>query len=232
MHDFPPFPGFRPEAFDFLRQLAQNNERDWFKPRKETFDDEVIWPFRCLIVDVTRQATDLDLPLTGDPKRSIFRIYRDTRFSKNKAPYKTHVGAVLSRAGHRKDSGGVYIHIEPENTFMAAGFWRPETPMLRAWRTHMAEAPALFLEMIRRLDAAGLALDHRQDALKRMPRGFENLADSEIGDYLRWKSFIVVRTVPDEALQTPDFTQSVVQMMQDVLPLLEYGWQFEGAVTA
>jgi len=94
----------------------------------------------------------------------------------------------------------------------------------------MAEAPALFLEMIRRLDAAGLALDHRQDALKRMPRGFENLADSEIGDYLRWKSFIVSRTVSDEALQSPDFTQSVVQMMHDVLPLLEYGWQLEGAV--
>ena len=232
MHDFPPFPGFRPEAFDFLRQLAQNNERDWFKPRKETYDDEVLWPMRCLVADASRQAAALGLPLTGDPKRSLFRIYRDIRFSKNKNPYKTHAGAVLSRSGERRDNGVVYIHVEPGKAFIAGGFWRPETSLLRAWRARMAEAPALFLEMTRRLDTAGLALDYGQDTLKRMPRGFENLADTEVAHYLRWKSFIVSRTVSDEALQSPDFTQALVQMMHDALPLLEYGWQLEGAVTS
>lgn len=195
MHDFPPFPGFRSEAFTFLRELAQNNRRDWFKPRKEIFDDEVIWPFRCLIVDAARQATALGLPLTGDPKRSLFRIYRDTRFSKNKDPYKTHVGAVLSRTGSHKDNGVVYLHVEPGKAFVAAGFWRPEASLLRAWRGRMAEAPALFLEMARTLDTAGLALDYGHNALKRMPRGFEALADTDVADYLRWKSFIVSRAV-------------------------------------
>ena len=84
--------------------------------------------------------------------------------------------------------------------------------------------------MTRRLDTAGLALDYGHDALKRMPRGFEILADTEVAHYLRWKSFIVSRTVSDEALQSPDFTQAIVQMMHDALPLLEYGWQLESAV--
>src|SRR5690606_41334595 len=82
--DFPPFPGFRPEAFDFLRALAAHNDREWFKPRKEVYEDEVLWPFRCLVADVTREARAQGIPLAGDPQRAIFRIYRDTRFSKDK----------------------------------------------------------------------------------------------------------------------------------------------------
>ena len=230
MHNLPPFPGLRTEALDFLRQLAQNNERDWFKARKATYDDEVLWPMKCLVVDAARQATSLSLPLTGDPKRSIFRIYRDTRFSKNKQPYKTHAGAVLSRSGSRKDNGVVYIHVEPGKAFLAGGFWRPETSLLRAWRARIAEAPALFLEMAHTLDDAGLPLHHANNTLKRMPRGYEDLADTETADYLRWKSFIVTRDVPDEALQSPDFTQTVVQMARDTLPLLEYGWQLTETV--
>lgn len=230
MHDLPPFPGFRSEAFDFLRQLAQNNERDWFKARKTTYDDEVLWPTKCLVADAARQMASLDLPLTGDPKHSLFRIYRDTRFSKNKQPYKTHAGAVLSRSGSRKDSGVVYIHVEPDKAFLAAGYWRPEASLLRAWRARLAEAPALFLNMAHTLDAAGLTLQHGDNTLKRMPRGYETLADTEAATYLRWKSFLVTRPVPDEALQSPDFTQAVVQMARESLPLLDYGWQLTEAV--
>ena len=232
MHDLPPFPGFRSEAFDFLRQLAQNNERDWFKARKATYDDEVLWPMKCLIVDAARQIAALGLPLTGDPKNSLFRIYRDTRFSKNKQPYKTHAGAVLSRSGSRKDSGSVYIHFEPGKAFLAAGYWRPESSLLRAWRARMAEAPAFFLEMARTLDAAGLPLQHGDNSLKRMPRGFEALADTEAAEYLRWKSFFVTRSVSDEALQSPAFTEAVVQMAHESLPLLDYGWQLTETVAS
>lgn len=226
MTDYPPFPGFRDEAFDFLKQLAQHNERDWFKPRKETFEDEVQWPLRCLVADAARQATYHDLPFSGDPKRALFRIYRDTRFSKNKQPYKTHVSAVLSRTGRRKEPGGLYLHIEPGHSFLAAGFWKLETPALRRWRTRIADEPAAFLDVRRRLAEAGLALETRE-ALKRMPRGFEDYAETDVADVLRWKSFTTSRSFPDVALQTPDFTGDVVQMMRDVRPLLEYGWEVE-----
>ena len=229
MHDYPPFPGFRDEAFAFLRDLKANNARDWFKPRKTTYDDEVLWPLRCLVADAGREAAQAGLPLAGDPKAGLFRIYRDTRFSKNKAPYKTAAGAVLSRSGRRGDPGVLYIHVEPGASFLEAGFWRPDTPTLRAWRLRMAEAPTAFLEMRRALEAAGLTLANDGQALKRMPRGFEDYAETDIAEFLRWKTFITARTFPDEALQTPDFTHEVVQMATAVLPLLRFGWQVRDA---
>ena len=102
MDALPPFPGFREEAFAFLRDLRQHNERDWFKPRKATYDDELLWPARCLIGELAEALPRAGVPLTGTPKKAPFRIYRDTRFSKNKDPYKTHLGLVLSRDGTKK----------------------------------------------------------------------------------------------------------------------------------
>lgn len=232
MHDLPPFPGFRDEAFTFLKQLKHHNERDWFKPRKETYQDEIQWPLRCLVADAARQAAFRDLPLTGDPRKGLFRIYRDTRFSKNKQPYKTHASAVLSRSGSRKDEGVVYIHIEPGASFIGGGYWRPDNDLLRPWRTQMAQHPVGFLEVVRKLEAVGLELDHDRDKLKRMPRGFQNHAESDVADYLRWKSFVVTRSVSDDALQTPDFTDSVIATAKDMLPLLEYGWDLLDTVPA
>lgn len=223
MLDAPPFPGFRDEGLDFLRQLKVHNDREWFKPRKEIYKDEVQWPLQCLVVDAARQAYARHLPLTADPKRSLFRIYRDTRFSKNKLPYKTHAGAVLSRSGTSKESGVLYIHIEPGASFMGAGFWHPETPLLRAWRTKLAEAPALFETALDHLADRDLTLEHTE-SLKRMPRGFNDYAESDLADYFRAKSFLVRRAVSDEALQTPAFTDDVLQMAEDALPLLAFGW--------
>ena len=227
MHDFPPFPGFRDEAFAFLADLKQNNRREWFKPRKATYADEVQWPLRCLVVDAARRMHQRDLPLTGDPKASLFRIYRDTRFSKNKQPYKTHAGAVLSRSGTRKDRGVVYIHVEPGASFLGAGFWRPDNDFLRRWRSQMAASPASFLDRVYRLEEAGLSLTCDGNTLKRMPRGFSSFADTDIADFLRWKTFIVSRPVTDAALQTTAFTEAVVDLADAVLPLLTFGWEAE-----
>lgn len=232
MHDFPPFPGFRDEAFAFLRDLKSNNAREWFKPRKAMYDDEVLWPLRCLVADAGRQLAEAGLPLTGDPKAGLFRIYRDTRFSKNKAPYKTAAGAVLSRSGRRGDAGSVYIHVEPGASFIGAGFWRPDNPTLRAWRLRMAAAPSAFLEMKRALENSGLTLANDGHTLKRMPRGFEDHADTEIAEPLRWKTFITARPFPDEALQSPDFTRAVVETAEAVLPLLRFGWEVHEAAPA
>jgi uncharacterized protein (TIGR02453 family) len=226
--DFPPFPGFRQEAFDFLRALAQNNERDWFKPRKDVYEDEVLWPFRCLVADVTREARAQGVPLAGDPASAIFRIYRDTRFSKDKRPYKTHAGAFLTRTGDREvHGGGFYIHVEPGQCFLGAGSWRPEPKVLRRWRTCIAADPATFLDMAARLEAAGLAFECDGELLKRHPAGFDVDPDAPVAPYLRWKSFLATRRVADDALQDPGFTHAVVQTMRDALPLLEYGWELE-----
>lgn len=225
--DFPPFPGFREEAFAFLRDLKANNRRDWFKPRKETYEDEVVWPLRCLLLDAAREAAGRGLPLRADPRRSIFRIYRDTRFSKNKDPYKTHAGGVLSRTGDHRSPGVVYVHVEPGASFLGAGFWRPDAALLRAWRHHMAAAPEAFLDLAADLEARGLPLDDDVEMLRRMPRGFEAHADTALAPYLRRKSFVVTRPVDEAALATPDFTATLVAFMEAVMPLLAFGWAAE-----
>ncbi len=229
MTDFPPFPGFRPEAFAFLRALAENNQRDWFKPRKTIFEDEVLWPMQCLVSDASRRASEERLQLTGEPKGSIFRIYRDTRFSKDKSPYKTHIGAFLTRTGQKDEHGGVYIHIEPGKSFLAAGFWRPENTMLRAWRVRMAQEPEQFYELVREVISQGLKLE-TDESLKRLPQGFNEHTGSQLADYLRWKSFLVTCPVKDLAAQSPAFTQDVVQFMHSAQPLLTYGWEIEKAL--
>lgn len=221
--DLPPFPGFRDEGLQFLRDLKQHNERDWFKPRKQTFDDEIQWPARCLVADFARRALLDDLPLTGNPKRSIFRIYRDTRFSKNKRPYKTHVGIVFSRSGERKDPGAVYVHIEPGASFIAGGFWRPETELMRRWRDRMMADPMGFIEITERLAEAGYPVEV-DESYKRMPRGTSRFADTEIEPWLKAKSLIARRDVTDDELRHPSFTDTLVATSEQMLPLLAFGW--------
>ncbi len=222
----PPFPGFQPAAFKFLKDLAQNNERDWFKPRKSTYDDEIVWPMHCLLAEAAREAGARGLPLTAEPKKAMFRIYRDTRFSKNKAPYKTAAGAVLSRNGTRKSFGGVYVHLEPEQCFLAAGFWHPDNDKLRAWRNYMVEHQDDFLAMVDQLAASNLEITS-DESLKRLPRGYENYADTDIAPYLKWKSFTVSLPVEESDMQQAAFIDEVVAFMQNVYPLLQFGWQTE-----
>lgn len=220
--EFPPFPGFRPQAFAFLRDLAKNNERDWFKERKSVFDDELKWPLQCLVVDAARRCQSAGIQLVGDPKKSLFRIYRDTRFSKNKAPYKTHVAAVLSENGTTKEQGGIYIHIEPRNCFMASGVWNPDGKMLGQLRSKIAAKPQDFLGLVEYLEEKGIPLQQHGDGLKRMPRGFEDHLDSDVADFLKWKSYIVVRKFAQKELSSSGFVDEVVRFGRDVGPLNEY----------
>ncbi|HLT46770.1 MAG TPA: DUF2461 domain-containing protein [Rubricoccaceae bacterium] len=219
----PPFPGFRPEAFRFLRQLKANNRREWFKPRKETYEDELLWPMRCLVAEVAREASARGVPLTGDPKRTIFRIYRDTRFSKNKDPYKTHVGAYLTRSGARDEDGGLYVHVGADEAFVGGGFWSPAKALLGRWREHMAARPDAFLAVVERLEEAGLTL-HRQDPLKRVPRGYEAHAAGPVAEYLKARGLYASRPVTEDELASPAFTAVVLDTAAALRPLLDWGW--------
>ena len=226
MDDYPPFPGFRKEAFEFLTQLAANNERDWFKARKSIYDDEIVFPMRCLLAEASKEAMGRNLDLMGNPKKGMFRIYRDTRFSKNKDPYKTSCGAVVSRDGTTKSYGGIYIHLQPDNCFLASGFWSPETNFLRAWRAYMAEDPRHFLDITQALDDKGLSIQPH-DSLKRIPRGYEDHAGTEIESYLKFKGFTTSREFKNADFQDRSLIDHVVRKMEDCYPLLQYGWDVE-----
>jgi uncharacterized protein (TIGR02453 family) len=222
----PPFPGFRDEAFLFLRELQENNRREWFKPRKDTYVDELKGPLECLIADVARRLDDAGLPLTGDPKKSRFRIYRDTRFSEDKRPYKTNVGCIFDRSGQKDEPGVVYVHVEPGNCFLAAGFYKPEVKYLKPVRTRIADDPERFYGLLDEMEAKGLPVHSRGDTLTGMPRGFADYRDTgRLADVLRWQHYLVNREFEQSDLQDPAFAEEVVQMARDAMPLLQFVWR-------
>lgn len=225
--DLPPFPGFRQEGLAFLRELAENNDREWFKPRKHILDDELLWPMRCLLMQSSHEAARAGVPLSADPNGAIFRIYRDIRFSKNKAPYKTHVGAVLTPGGNKKEPGGLYIHIQPGRSHISAGFWHPESSLLRRWREYISSRPDLFVGMMDALIENGLQPES-DEKLKRGPRGYELPEEHPAKEYLKWKSFYATRYVTDDELLRPEFVDIVVDVMRASRPLIELGLEISG----
>src|SRR5579862_452722 len=120
------FKGFGPQALPFFRALAFHQTREWFEENRETHETQVKGPFGDLIEDLAAAFAKARVPLKGDRKASLFRLNRDIRFSKDKSPYKTHAGAVLTRGGGKNDQGLLYIHVAPEECFAAAGFYGPE----------------------------------------------------------------------------------------------------------
>src|SRR5207237_4570191 len=158
----PSFAGFRPAAFSFFRGLRKNNDPGWFKPRKAVYETEVLAPFRELISAVGAALAEARIPLVGDPMRAIFRIYRDVRFSPDKRLYKTHAGAVLTRSGRKGDPGLLYLHLEPGESMVAAGFWHPEPDLLTRLRRAMLADPDGFAAIAGRLETAGHPLSSDQ----------------------------------------------------------------------
>ena len=135
------FPGFPPAALAFFKELSDRNDPAWFRPRKAVYEAAVLAPLRQLIVAVAEALAEADVPLVGDPQRGIFRIYRDVRFSPDKRLYKTHAGAVLTRSGNKRDPGLLYLHLEPEGSMVAAGFWHPEPDLLARLRRAILADP-------------------------------------------------------------------------------------------
>ena len=221
----PDFEGFRPAAFTFLRGLARHNERGWFTARREVYDTELRFPMECLVAEFRPGAAGDGLPVRGDPKKSLFRIHRDVRFSKSKVPYKTHVGAILSRTGARSEPGVVYIQVQPGNCFVSAGFWRLDNVPLAAWRARMAEDPAAWLDIAGPYaDPDGEVFMRTISALKTMPRGFREHADSPVAEFIRWKSYLLTRRVSDAEASDRGLVDIVRGHALKAAPLLSYGW--------
>ncbi len=143
------FNGFSPEAMQFLVDLAFNNERTWFQERKSDYERLLKEPLEALCSDLAVELAARGVPLRADPKSSPFRIYRDTRFSKDKTPYKTNVAASFpwigdgsaTSTGQSQRHGGGYFHMSPEGSYMGGGMWHPEPARLAAYRKQIDEHP-------------------------------------------------------------------------------------------
>ena len=219
--------GFGPRALQFFHELAMHNDREWFGEHKSVYEEEVVRPMAALVTALVAELAQRGLPLTGDPKRSMFRIHRDVRFSNDKSPYKTHSGAVLSRDGTKDFQGLLYIHVSPEGSFTASGFYHPDAAQLQALRRAIATAPERFQAVEAALQKARLTLS-RGEALKRLPRGFEDVPEGPTAEILKLKSLIVQRELPEASLGRPRLVKDIADFAEAALPLLKFGWETLG----
>ena len=215
-----------PEAgFKFLRQLKLHNDRDWFRERKAEYLQSVKEPMKALVLAVADGCRAQGLPLHAKEKSPVMRVYRDIRFSKDKSPFKTHVAAELRRS-FSDSEGLLYIHLSPEESFLAAGVWQPERTLLQSWRETIVKEPDRFARVQASLTAEGLALS-RQYTLTKLPRGFQQYADEPFASSLKITSFVVSRPVERTKAIAPKFARTVIEFALVVKPLLEFAWLVE-----
>jgi uncharacterized protein (TIGR02453 family) len=220
----PPFTGFRPEAVQFLADLAANNDRGWFQPRKAEYERLLKRPMEQLVAALAIAFADRGLPLRADPSRSIFRIYRDTRFSKDKSPYKTNVGASfpwIEGAGgldeHAHASGG-YFHFQPGEMFFGGGMYMPDRERIARWRRTVVDEPEAVHRAIE--DPAFTAMfDHvnAHDPLKRVPPGYP--ADHPDAELLKMRDVVFGRRLSDAEALSADLPDVIADGYLAALPV-------------
>ncbi len=166
-------PYFRPEALTFLRNLAKHNDREWFQPRKAQFEAELKEPMLAIVRKITDAMMDFAPNHVRPAEKSLFRIYRDTRFSNDKRPYKTHVAAWWTHQGLEKTSGaGYYFHVSAKEVIIAAGSYMPEKDQLAAIRHWLLDHHAEFRKLLRSPKVRSTYDEFEGNALTRPPKGF------------------------------------------------------------
>ena len=200
----PSFSAFEPSLMDFLEDLSDNNERDWFQANKARYESDVVAPSLAFIAAMESRIQAISPHFVAIPKKtggSMMRIYRDTRFGKDKTPYKTNVG-IQFRHERGKDihAPGFYVHIEPDSVFLGIGLWRPESASLTAIRSAIDADPGRWRKA---RDAKAFARDYELggETLKRPPKGFDE-SHQMIVD-LKRKDFIAAADLTDDDLETP-----------------------------
>ena len=212
------FAGFRPEAIQFLADLAANNERTWFQPRKAAYARLLKEPLEALCTALAVEFEARGIALRADPARSPFRIYRDVRFSKDKSPYKTNIGASFPWTGGGEGSAGGYFHLAPGEVFAGGGMWHPEPARLKAFRRLVDADPARVHAVIDDpafLDAFGRVSG---ETLARVPQGYG--ADHPEADLLKLKGVVFMRRLSDADAASPDLPIRFAETMALGLPLL------------
>jgi uncharacterized protein (TIGR02453 family) len=214
-------PRFTPEAIAFLRALKRNNDREWFKARKERYETLLRAPMVALIERLAGDFAAFAPNLIASPKLSLYRIYRDTRFSDNKTPLKTHVAAVFPCRGLARHQGaGLYLEVAPEWVWVGGGMYAPDMPQLHAVREHIARN-------VRRLRAIVESPGFRRavgqldgERLQRVPRGFPK--DHEAAEYLKFRQFLAGREFPAAFASSPQFYHGVLKTFRQVAPLTHF----------
>lgn len=210
-----------PSTLRFLKQLAQNNDREWFQANRkelEAAQDNVTALAGYLIGEIGK----FDPAVSGlDPKSCVFRIYRDVRFSKDKSPYKTNLGAYISPGGRKSMQPGYYIHIQPGQYFVAGGKHMPDAGELLRIRTSIAGDARAFEKIVEKRSFVDNFGELHGERLSRPPKGFSD--DSPAIEYLKLKSYTVVKDYRNsKVITSTEFPKAVVKDFKAMFPLVEY----------
>lgn len=208
-------------TFKFLSDLKKNNNRDWFQENKPRFE-EAKQNFENFISDLIIQIARFD-PLVGElvPKKCIFRIYRDTRFSKDKTPYKTNLGAhMVAYAEKPHDRAGYYIHLEPGNIFLAGGAYMPPSPWLKAIREKIDQNGDELKKILKSANFKKYFSEMEGEQLKTTPRDYP--ADHPQIELLKYKSFLAVHRVSDQDAMSDSFLNHCFQVFKALKPFDDF----------
>jgi uncharacterized protein (TIGR02453 family) len=225
------FSRFRPQALAFLRGLKRHNAKPWFEAHRPEYELEVLGPLKLLAEELDVRFAKLAPEFVAPPKRALFRIHRDVRFSKDKSPYKTHAalwvfhrdaGRGVGRDAH--GGAGFYFHIEPGASLIAAGFWMPPRPLLNVLRERIVDQQRAFERMmkapafVKRFE--GLTDDEPGIRLTRVPRGW--VQDHPAAHWLRFNSFTASRPLTDAEVLSPKLVDSIMKDYALLLPLVRW----------
>jgi len=211
---------FRPEALKFLRGLARNNDRDWFQPRKAVFEAELKEPMLAIIRKVTDAMVDFAPSFVRPAEKCLFRIYRDTRFSNNKLPYKTHVAAWWSHSGLEKTSGaGFYFHVSAKEVVIAAGAYMPEKDQLAQIRHWLLDHHAEFRKVLQTAAIRRAFSEFEGNALTRPPKGFP--CEHPGMDLIKCRQWGLAATLPAEEALKPGFAAVLIRHFKLAAPVVE-----------
>ena len=214
-------PVFTPKTFSFLRSLKRNNDREWFRQRREAYERHVREPMIAVIEQLGHDFRTIAPELETSPKKCLYRIYRDTRFSSDKTPLKTQISASFRWRGQPRGEGpGLYFEVAPGWVWIGGGFYAPESSHLVRIREHISRTHPALDRVVRAqaFRSAVGALDG--ELLTRVPRGFQK--DDPAAPYLKYRNFLAGREFPPAFALTPSFYPTLLRTFRAILPMIRF----------
>jgi len=216
-----PAPRFPPDTVRFLRALKRNNRREWFQPRKAEYEAKVRAPMVAVIEQLAVDFRAFAPELVASPKMSLYRVYRDTRFSEDKTPYKTHVAASFPWRGLQKHEGaGVYFHLAPDDVWIGGGMYAPPSPQLHAVREYIAAHHARLRRIIEASAFKKTFGALEGEKLQRVPRGFSK--DHAAAELLKHRQFLAGVELPSALASSPAFYARLLAVFRQIVPLVRF----------
>ena len=206
--------------FSFLKELKKNNEKIWFAKNKPRYD-EIRLDFETVVSEIITAMAVSEPELKNlSPKDCVFRIYKDIRFSKDKTPYKTNMGAHIVRGGRKSGMAGYYIHIEPGNCFIGGGMYMPPAPILKQIRNEIHYNLESFEKIITDKDFKKFFKEITGSRTTVMPRGFEKT--DKAAEYLKFKDYTVIYPVKDDFYLNKSAIKNIIELFKAMKPLNDF----------